>query len=286
MKISHYNVLISDPYPEISAASTLDKISVDLELPDTAEILFEEGAVAEKWPSKSQCKLKTRFKSPKDPNFLFGPGYIAVSKILKDHLIKIDDCPVEYLKTSIVNHQNEVLIPEMYILKPLTVLEGINFESSEFTFDEFGKIKTCKKLVLYANKSFSKYMFIKLKEWPHCILINRWRFIDDINWLSSYYSFPFTCAAFATGKIKREKSFPEPGVEMIVCKTLEKTSEDIVYTPEFKMSSANINKQEFSNLICDEFDLSSEWTSNSELFSGSLDDLIKHVKKAIKKYRY
>jgi len=277
MKISHYDIIASNVFPRQSASEKYFKKSFGLKLPPEGEILFEEESITDKWNKDFECKLVKKTKVTNETDCLLGPGFIAVNSEYKKAILNENNGPIEFVRTKIVKGDGTIVLPEMYIMRPLTIVDCINTEESGLVYDEKGVIESCERLVLHGNKAFSKSLFIRPRLWPQCILINRYRYIDSVNWLLQHHTLNLICTAYATGKIKSTQSFPEPGLEEDICDILEKVTGGIEIKADLDLGELEIGFEEFCQQLKDTYDLPSDWGENSEILNGTLENLIKHI---------
>lgn len=283
MKVSYYDILVADPYPNHGLNNDLGpkRNSYDLKMPEVADLIFSDGPAADTWPDDAVCTLTQRIP---DRSYLYGPGFFVVDDQMKKSLIRKNSGPLEFLETKIINTDGSTAAT-MHIVRPLTVLECINIDESGFTYDDSGKIISCDRLVVHGDKAFTRSFLMRPKKWPQCILINRYLQNDALNWFMEEYGLYSPYAAYQTGKIKRKTSFPEPGTETKVCSILKDASDCGELQPEMSLNKLKIDTEEFCSQVKNVFDLPSKWAENTDLFSGTLDDLIRHVRRAAKKYR-
>lgn len=251
-------------------------------MPDDAGSLFADGEVSDRWPRDAACTLKRGTFFETSPTHLYGPGFVALHRTLKEYVLKLDPGPIEFLKVAVKAPDGSVASDAMYILRPLVVLDCINQEASGMVVDQAGTVVKCENLVLHGKRAASTAMFIRPSNWPNCLLVNRYRFCDAINHMRQEYQMGFFRSAFATGKIKRIETFPATPAARIICGILEEVIGLQEFGPDLDLGKLKLTDADCKQLdkrIGYEFCLPMDWTRKGEMFKGPLRQLIKRVKK-------
>ncbi|KFA94395.1 imm11 family protein [Archangium violaceum] len=100
---------------------------------------------------------------------------IVVSKPLKELIESWKPREVEYLQVSIINHKKKVASDEYFIVNPLRVVDCIDKDKSDITWNKIDseKISACEQLVLKPRAINSEFPLFRLRHFEHAVMVDR-----------------------------------------------------------------------------------------------------------------
>lgn len=128
------------------------------------------------WPSQASAKMDSRF--PKDKGLadsLYGAGCIVISEKVKLSLENKGIRNLEYLPILILDHSDQVVTENYFILNSLECVDCIDVEASGADINDLDEDSFCgcERLILKENSIPHASDIFRLDRWKQVIIIRR-----------------------------------------------------------------------------------------------------------------